>query len=57
MNEEQFADLRQHMVMKIASIPGMTGERFGKYNLDAVSDFRQVGRQDVVLEIDVALGY
>ncbi len=35
MNEEQFAELRQHMIMEITSITVMVGERIGKYNLDA----------------------
>jgi protein-L-isoaspartate(D-aspartate) O-methyltransferase len=34
MNEEQFAELRKHMVMEIASTTVMVGERIGKYNLD-----------------------
>ena len=35
MNEKQFAELRQHMIMEITSITVMVGERIGKYNLDA----------------------
>ena len=35
MTTEQFTELRQHMVMEIASITAMVGERIGKYNLDA----------------------
>jgi protein-L-isoaspartate(D-aspartate) O-methyltransferase len=35
MDEEQFAELRKHMVMEIAAITVMVGERIGKYNLDA----------------------
>ena len=35
MNEEQFATLRQHMIMEITAITVMVGERIGKYNLDS----------------------
>jgi protein-L-isoaspartate(D-aspartate) O-methyltransferase len=35
MDEEQFAELRKHMVMEIAAITVMVGERIGKYNLDS----------------------
>lgn len=34
MNEEQFAALRQHMVVEIAAHTAFVGERIGKYNLD-----------------------
>lgn len=34
MDDKQFAALRQHMVMEIAAITVMVGERIGKYNLD-----------------------
>jgi protein-L-isoaspartate(D-aspartate) O-methyltransferase len=34
MNEEQFAALRQHMIMEIVATTVMVGERIGKYNLD-----------------------
>ena len=34
MDANQFAELRQHMVMEIAAITAMVGERLGKYNLD-----------------------
>ncbi len=34
MDEKRFAELRQHMIMEIASITVMVGERIGKYNLD-----------------------
>jgi protein-L-isoaspartate(D-aspartate) O-methyltransferase len=34
MDEKQFAELRQHMMMEIVSITVMVGERIGKYNLD-----------------------
>ena len=34
MDEEQFATLRQHMIMQIAATTVMVGERIGKYNLD-----------------------
>ncbi len=34
MDEEQYAELRQYMVMEIAAITVMVGERIGKYNLD-----------------------
>jgi protein-L-isoaspartate(D-aspartate) O-methyltransferase len=34
MDKQQFAELRQQMVMDIASITVMVGERIGKYNLD-----------------------
>ena len=35
MTEEQFATLRQHMIMEIAATTVMVGERIGKYNLDS----------------------
>src|ERR1700682_4594814 len=35
MDEEQFAELRKHMVMEIAAITVMVGEQIGKYNLDS----------------------
>lgn len=35
MNEQQAADLRQHMVLEIAAQTVLAGERIGKYNLDA----------------------
>ena len=102
METEQFAALRQHMVMEIASITVMVGERIGKYNIDPavmevmgrvarhdfvplemqpyayldrplpigydktisqpfivalMTDFLQVGPQDVVLEIGTGMGY
>src|ERR1700720_976876 len=102
MTTEQFTELRQHMVMEIASITALVGERIGKYNLDAgvlavmgkiprhefvplemqayayldrplpigydktisqpfivalMTDFLQVGKQDVVLEIGTGMGY
>ena len=102
MDEEQFAELRQYMVMEIVSITVMVGERIGKYNLDPrvmevmgrvprhefvppamkphayldrplpigydktisqpfivalMTDFLQVGSEDVVLEIGTGLGY
>lgn len=34
MNDQQFAELRQHMVMEIVSTTVMVGERLGRYNLD-----------------------
>ena len=34
MDDNQFAELRQHMVMEIAAITAMVGERIGKYSLD-----------------------
>jgi protein-L-isoaspartate(D-aspartate) O-methyltransferase len=34
MNEEQFAEMRKHMVMEIISTTVMVGERLGRYNLD-----------------------
>jgi protein-L-isoaspartate(D-aspartate) O-methyltransferase len=34
MNEEQFAEMRKHMVMEIVSTTVMVGERLGRYNLD-----------------------
>jgi protein-L-isoaspartate(D-aspartate) O-methyltransferase len=34
MNEEQFAALRQHMVLEIATHTALLGERIGRYNLD-----------------------
>ena len=34
MDDEQYAELRQYMVMEIAAITVMVGERIGKYNLD-----------------------
>ena len=34
MNEEQFADMRKHMVMEIVATTVMVGERLGRYNLD-----------------------
>ena len=34
MNEEQFAEMRKHMVMEIVSTTVMIGERLGRYNLD-----------------------
>ena len=34
MNEEQFTDMRQHMVMEIVATTVMVGERLGRYNLD-----------------------
>src|SRR5712672_415351 len=102
MTPEQFTELRQHMVMEIAAITAVVGERIGKYNLDAgvlevmgriprhefvpvemqayayldrplpigydktisqpfivalMTDFLQVGKQDVVLEIGTGMGY
>lgn len=102
MDEEQFAALRQYMVMEIVSITVMVGERIGKYSLDRrvidvmgrvrrhefvppelrphayldrplpigcdktisqpfivalMTDFLQVGSDDVVLEIGTGLGY
>jgi protein-L-isoaspartate(D-aspartate) O-methyltransferase len=102
MDEKQFAELRQHMIMEIATITVMVGERIGKYNLDPrvmevmgkvarhefvprelqphayldrplpigydktisqpfivalMTDFLQVGAQDVVLEIGTGMGY
>jgi protein-L-isoaspartate(D-aspartate) O-methyltransferase len=102
MDEKQFAELRQHMVMEIVATTVMVGERIGKYNLDPrvmevigkvarhefvplelqphaylnrplpigydktisqpfivalMTDFLQVGKQDVVLEIGTGLGY
>jgi protein-L-isoaspartate(D-aspartate) O-methyltransferase len=35
MNEQQAAELRQHMVLEIAAQTVLAGERIGKYNLDA----------------------
>jgi protein-L-isoaspartate(D-aspartate) O-methyltransferase len=35
MDEKQFAELREYMVMEIVSTTVMVGERIGKYNLDA----------------------
>ena len=35
MNEEQFAALRQHMVLEIATHTALLGERIGRYNLDS----------------------
>src|SRR5258708_6131799 len=35
MDEEQFATLRQNMIMEITAITVMVAERIGKYNLDA----------------------
>jgi len=102
MDTQQFAQMRQQMVMEIVSITVMVGSRIGKYNLDPrvleimgrverhefvplemqryayldrplpigydktisqpfivalMSDFLQVGEQDVVLEIGTGLGY
>lgn len=102
MDKQQFAELRQRMVMEIASITAMVGDRIGKYNLDPdvlevmgtvarhdfvphemqpyayldrplpighdktisqpfivalMTDFLQVGNQDVVLEIGTGMGY
>ncbi len=34
MNEEQFADMRKHMVMEIVATTVRVGERLGRYNLD-----------------------
>jgi len=34
MNEQQAAELRQHMVLEIAAQTVLAGERIGKYNLD-----------------------
>ena len=34
MNDQQFAELRKHMVMEIISTTVMVGERLGRYNLD-----------------------
>lgn len=34
MKEEQFAALRQHMVLEIATHTALLGERIGRYNLD-----------------------
>ena len=34
MNDQQFAEMRKHMVMEIVSTTVMVGERLGKYNLD-----------------------
>jgi len=102
MEKQEFAELRQRMVMEIASITAMVGDRIGKYNLDPdvlavmgtvarhdfvphemqpyayldrplpighdktisqpfivalMTDFLQVGSQDVVLEIGTGMGY
>lgn len=102
MDDEQFAEMRQHMVMEIASTTVLVGERIGKYNLDPrvmevmgkvarhefvpleiqpyayldrplpigfdktisqpfivalMTDFLQVRKEDVVLEIGTGLGY
>src|SRR5882672_3632888 len=102
MDEKQFADLRQRMIMEITAITVMVGEQIGKYNLDArvmevmgrvqrhefvplelqphayldrplpigydktisqpfivalMTDFLQVGSEDVVLEIGTGMGY
>jgi len=35
MNEQQAAELRQHMALEIAAQTVLAGERIGKYNLDA----------------------
>jgi protein-L-isoaspartate(D-aspartate) O-methyltransferase len=35
MNEQQAATLRQNMVLEIAALTVLAGERIGKYNLDA----------------------
>lgn len=35
MNEQQAAALRQNMVLEIAALTALAGERIGKYNLDA----------------------
>jgi len=35
MNEQQAAELRQHMVLEIAAQTVLAGERIGKYNLDS----------------------
>jgi len=35
MNEQQAAELRQHMLLEIAAQTVLAGERIGKYNLDA----------------------
>ncbi|HZP91499.1 MAG TPA: protein-L-isoaspartate(D-aspartate) O-methyltransferase [Burkholderiales bacterium] len=35
MNEEQFATLRQHMILEIAAQTVLVGEQIGKYSLDA----------------------
>jgi protein-L-isoaspartate(D-aspartate) O-methyltransferase len=50
MNEEQFAALRQHMMMEIAATTVMVGERIGKYNLDprVMEVMGKVARPDVV---------
>jgi protein-L-isoaspartate(D-aspartate) O-methyltransferase len=34
MNDQQFAEMRKHMVMEIISTTVMVGERLGRYNLD-----------------------
>ena len=34
MNDKQYAELRQHMLMEITATTVMVGERIGKYNLD-----------------------
>jgi len=34
MTEEQFAEMRRHMVMEIVATTVMVGERLGRYNLD-----------------------
>lgn len=34
MNDQQFAELRKHMVMEIVSTTVMVGEHLGRYNLD-----------------------
>ena len=34
MNDQQFAEMRKHMVMEIVSTTVMVGERLGRYNLD-----------------------
>lgn len=34
MNDQQFAELRRHMVMEIFATTVMIGERLGRYNLD-----------------------
>ena len=50
MNEEQFATLRQHMIMEIAATTVMVGERIGKYNLDSrvMAVMGKVARHDFV---------
>lgn len=50
MDTQQFAELREHMMMDIASITVMVGERIGKYNLDprVLEIMRRVERHEFV---------